>query len=265
MFTGKNKKEQTSETPETAAAPGGLPLFFSKPAVVHPERHGQAGIKRSQDTSFARATNSIPLTVAEFSEAAKYYPIAFTGEEIPTPIVLVGLEQENYFVDAKGEWNPDAYIPAYVRKYPFVFMQNPGSDQLTLCVDENAAQFSMKTKNKDYTPLFTDNQPSEFTRNALTFCAAIQEQHAITRAFCEVLKSLDLFSPQRSDVKLVTGRTISLGGFQLIDQEKLAKLPDEKILELHKQGWLPLIYYTFLATSNWQKLVNMAALRERKN
>ena len=46
-------------------------------------------------------------------------------------------DTENLFVDEKGGWEEAAYIPAYIRRYPFIFSEIPGSEQLTLCVDMN--------------------------------------------------------------------------------------------------------------------------------
>ncbi|TKW73736.1 MAG: SapC family protein, partial [Bradyrhizobium icense] len=38
--------------------------------------------------------------------------------------------------------DPDSYIPAFVRRYPFVFASDPKSDKLLLCVDTEAAMVS---------------------------------------------------------------------------------------------------------------------------
>ncbi|MDE3015724.1 MAG: SapC family protein [Pseudomonadota bacterium] len=270
MFNGTGKRAERgaeADAPEITDAPPKtpeFPLFFSKPSVINSERHARAGIRANLPPTFARATNSIPLTVGEFIEAAKYYPVVFTGNDPVMPVVIVGLEQNNYFVGQDGKWRENTYIPAYVRKYPFVFMETPGSDQLTLCIDEGAPQFTARAEGDD-TPLYEAGKPSAFTRNALAFCTAFQEQHALTRQFCSKLKELNLLAPNRSDAKLDTGRMIQLGGFQVIDQEKLGRLPGDTIGELHKQGWLPLMYYALLSTSSWRNLVNLAAESERKN
>jgi SapC len=242
----------------------GMPLFFSNPVPVSAERHARSGVRANLATSFARATNSIPVSVAEFVEAAKHYPIAFSSETPAVPLVVVGLENGNYFVDETGAWKDKAYVPAYVRKYPFLFAETPGSDQWTLCIDENAPQFVARGEGDEVTRLYKNGEPSDFTRSALAFCAAIQEQYVISRRFCETLHSLDLLAPQRSDARLASGREVSLGGFQLIDQDRFQKLPDDKIVELHKQGLTALIHACLFSLTNWQKLVDMASMREPK-
>lgn len=77
------------------------------------------------------------LTVAEIPLAAMEYTIVFAGsDEAPVPAILLGIGQnENLYVDDQGAWNAK-YIPAFVRRYPFVFTQSEDGRTLTLCVDE---------------------------------------------------------------------------------------------------------------------------------
>ena len=246
-----------------SSAGGNFPLFFQKPAPLDMLRHGKAGLLPAQDYSFTRDTNSIVINGIEFVEAAKYYPIVFTQTKIPLPCVILGLERENYFVGPKGRWKEDTYIPAYVRKYPFVFMDVTERKQLVLCIDEAAPQFK-KAGGKNTLPLYEGDKPSALTRNALEFCTAYHNHHVITRGFSEDLRDADLLVPSQSNAKLANGRTIDLGNFQVIDEQKLNSLPDEKILEFHKKGWLPLIYFSLMSGSHWKKLADMAGERESK-
>ncbi|NBX04234.1 MAG: hypothetical protein EBR02_09310, partial [Alphaproteobacteria bacterium] len=70
--------------------------------------------------------------------------------------------------------------------------------------------------------------------------------------------------PTQSDVKLANGRAITLSGFQIINEAKIKDLPEATILDFHKKGWLPLIYFVLLSSSNWQKITNIASARETK-
>jgi hypothetical protein len=244
-------------------SPDNLPLFFKKPVPLDMKRHAKATLLPTQDLSFAAKTNSIVVNAVEFFEAAKQYPIVFTQGENPLPAVIVGLEQKNYFVNSKGQWEKGAYLPAYVRKYPFVFMDVPDRNQFVLCVDEGASQYKENGGGKEALPLYNKENPSDLTRNALEFCTAYHNHHQLTRRFCEDIKRADLLTPTRSDARLSSGREIHLGGFQAIDEKKVAALPDETILEFFKKGWLPLIYAALMSSSNWKKLVDMAAELEK--
>lgn len=253
----KSSSVKDMETPqETASSP--LPLFFKSPLALSLDRHQNAGIRPREDFSFARNTNSVPLNVVEFAEAAKYYPIAFSQNNPVMPVAILGLEQNNYFVDEEGKWRKDIYIPAYVRKYPFVFTELAEEDKLVLCVDESAPHFVQEATGQD-NAFYKDGAATDYTNNVLEFCRAFQQEYVVTRRFCQILEEADLLMPNQSNVELNSGRKLQLGGFQLINQEKFLSLPDDKILELHRQGWLPLIHYAFMATSNWGRLVNYAS------
>lgn len=255
---------KTSSAAAQNAQPTNLPLFFKQPAPLDAKRHAKVALAATQDMSFAATTNSILLNAVEFTEAARQYPIVFTQEENPLPAAILGLESGNYFIDAKNQWKDGAYIPAYVRRYPFVFMEVPEREQLVLCIDEKAPQYRDKAGKGDL-PLFTGETPSELTKNALEFCTAFQNHFQITQNFCAAIKEAGLLEPTRSDVKLYNGREIHLSGFQVINEKKVAELPEATILDFHKKGWLPLIYFALMASSNWKRLIDIAAEREKKN
>lgn len=251
------KTTASAEQPKTSD----LPLFFRNPVALDPERHEGAGLLPQENMNYARNTNSVYVNTVEFVEVAKHYPIVFSMGELPMPAALTGLEQTNYFIERDGSWKKDSYIPAYVRRYPFVFMEVPEQQRFVLCIDEAADQFRKKAT-KNVLPLFVDGKPSELSLNALEFCKAFQQQFEMTREFCQALKDADLLTPTRSDAKLQSGREIQLSGFNIIDEGKFGKLSDEKIIEFHKKGYLPLIYFVLMSASNWRQLINIAASAE---
>src|SRR5258706_15009301 len=73
--------------------------------------------------SFCRSINALALSVGEFVAAARDYPIVFaTGDAGKSfaPVIVLGLEAgTNLFLDESGEWDRNAYFPAYVRRFPF--------------------------------------------------------------------------------------------------------------------------------------------------
>ena len=81
--------------------------------------------------------NSVPLASVEIPHAAREYTIVFAGTDEVQPIVLLGVgAQENLYVTEDGGWDA-AYIPAFVRRYPFVFSKSAEGDKFTLCIDES--------------------------------------------------------------------------------------------------------------------------------
>jgi hypothetical protein len=243
----KNKAtEASAETPR--------PLFFHTPQVINLDRHEHAKLRPGLNMEYARNTNSIPLSMSDIQEAAKFYPIVFTQTDPVIPIAIVGLERENYYIDESGNWLPGYYVPAYVRKYPFVFVDMPDEQKLTLCIDESVLSFDPSA---DGTSLYEDGQPSTFTNAALEFCTAYQEQHVEATLFCKGLSEQDGLLPQRSDIKLANGRQTQLGGFQIINTDMLATLSENTIIQWYQRGFLAQVYYVLQSQSNWKGLLEM--------
>ena len=249
---------------ESTARGTGLPLFFQKPAALEKERHAKAGISTQVDLRFAKATNSVMLNAIEFIEAAKYYPIVFTKAETPVALAILGLEQENYFVEADGSWKANAYVPAYVRQYPFILFEQPEDEKFFLCVDEKAPHFR-STGGEGTNDLFNaDGTPSAMTSQALEYCSAYYRHNAITKQFVEDLVKHKLLSPYESSMELNSGRKVGISNFLMIDESAVNALSNEVFLEFRKKGWLPFIYLALVSSSNWKQLAQLAEAVERK-
>jgi hypothetical protein len=256
--TKMQQPETAMETAPMDAASSSMPLFFSKPTVISFEEHARSGVRNDITTAFAATTNSIPLTAIDIAEAAKYYPIVFTQTDPVIAVAIVGLEDQNYFVGDSGKWTEGSYVPSYVRKYPFVFMESPDSDQLTLCIDEAAVTADPKLCGPTF---YEGEQPSAFTKSVLDFCASYQEQHQYMSEFCAMLKARDMLTPQRSDVELANGKAIHLGGFQMINPDKFKALTEAEAFEWYKRGYLALAYYIMQSHSNWRNLLELGNKR----
>lgn len=256
------KNETTAENvPESTVRQQGLPLFFQKPAALEKTRHAKSTVSAVPNLSFARTTNSLAINAIEFIEAAKYYPIAFTPADEPMALAIVGLENDNYFLDAHGNWRADTYIPAYVRQYPFIFFEEQEQNKFFLCVDEKSVHFSAEGREGDLRLFNDDGTPSVTTNQALEFCSSYYRHHAITRNFARDLKKHNLLTPYQSQIKLQTGRTVTLSGFMMIDENAFNALPDDVFLDFRAKGWLPFIYLALTSASNWKRLGNLAELQ----
>lgn len=250
----KEKKKSAAVKKENNPASASL-LFYEKPTVLEKNRHAKAGVSSTSDFSFARNTNSIALSAVEFIEAARCYPIVFTDGEVPAPVALVGLEQANYFVDATGAWREDAYIPAYVRQYPFVFFERQEDQTFFLCVDEAAAHYQAEVTDEN-TRFFNDaGEPTEMTNHALQFCTAFYQHHHVTRQFCTDLKAMGLLETYQSQIQFPSGRQTSLSNFLMINETAFNALSAEDFLTLRSKGWLPFIYLALTSGANWKRLV----------
>ena len=225
---------------------------------MSPERHGGFSLDAKPQYGFAQTSNALPLNVAEFAPACHDYPIVFAanpGHE-PLPVAVVGLrDKSNLFVDTKGQWTAGVYVPAYVRRFPFIFLEQPESDTLTLMVDEAAVVVSQSEAN----PFFRGNETTDLTRNALEFCKEYHLHAQLTQRFVQALVKADVLVENRADVTIATGEKLSLTGFLRVDEARLQALPAETIAEWHREGWLAPVYAHLLSISRLGKLVDAEA------
>jgi len=120
------------------------------------------------DYSFARNVNSLPLMAVEFPQAAPDYAIVFAGNsEAVMPAVILGVRgNENLYLTKSGEWQAK-YIPAFARRYPFVFSSSEDGKTFTLCIDEGFSGFNKEGRGQR---LFTDDgKPSPYVDGVLKF------------------------------------------------------------------------------------------------
>jgi SapC len=252
----------------TTAQPGitGNVLFYTQPEPLSPEAHGKMGVKSMDGPfGFAKAGHAIPLTVGEFPPAAMTGPIIFVGDE-KLPIAVMGLNAgDNMFLRADGLFEPGAYVPAYIRRYPFVFANDDNAKQMVLCIDR-AAEFVV---DKDYDLAFfeADGQPSQYTKNCIEFCNNFEMERQRTQSFVQILKDLDLFesktatfTPQNPDG--TPGEPQKIAEYFGVSEEKLNKLPADKYIELRDNGALSQIHAHLISLLCWDRLIAIALARQ---
>ncbi len=239
----------TEAQPAQAPANSTMPLFYKNPQPLEPVRHAKAGLSPRNDFSFARTTNAVAITVSEFSSVAFNYPIVFSTTQPVVPFAVLGVrDNQNLFVGADGSWREDAYIPAYVRRYPFIFSEVPNTDRLVLCVDEAASHYETESSQ----PFFIDGKPSENLQRALKFTEAFHGQLEETRRFCQWLEDNGMLEEKMARYQLPSGEELTMRGFRLLNAEKMNLLTDVQILELHKKGWLAVIYFHLQSLQHWE-------------
>jgi len=243
----------SSEPP--IVAPGALPpgtapqpLFYARPSPLDATRHVGKRLKRTAGFAFAARTNSVVLTAAEFASALRFYPIVFTAQDPAMPIALLGVSNEsNLFVDAAGAWRAQTYVPAYVRRYPFAFIESADHKSFTLCIDEAS---SFVTDGDNGEPFFVAGKPSPATEQALRFCTEFQSLFQATRAFTDALVQEKLLIERQADFRSPAGQQASLSGFRIVDEQKFAALPDATFLDWRKRGYVHLVHAHLFSLAN---------------
>lgn len=249
---------QAPESPIT-----GNVLFYNQPEPLNLERHGKLGVNPADKPyGFVGVTNAVPLTVTEFSPAALSFPVVFLGEP-KSPVAIMGLRQDqNLYVDDNGQYLSSAYLPAFVRRYPFVFANDDENQRMVLCIDR-AAPFLVEG---GQTPLFDDGKPSAYTEQAMKFCNDFELERQRTVNFVKVLEDLDLFeikeatfTPRNADGSV--GEVQKLAQYYAVSEDKLKALPADKLAELRDNGALGQIYAHLVSLLGWDRLVAMTLER----
>lgn len=231
-------------------------LFYSEAVPVSPSQHADFSVRSGKDFEFARAVNSVPLTAVEFRSATAEYAVVFAGQDDAViPVIILGVNaDQNLFIKDDGRWDAQ-YIPAFVRRYPFVFASSDDGKNFTLCIDE---QFSGCNREGRGERLFdADGERTQYLETVLNFLKEYQVQFQRTRAFCAHLKELDLLDPMQARFNLPNGQTRSLTGFMTVNRARLKELDDEVLARMAKSDELELIYL------HLQSMQNLGALLKR--
>ena len=219
-----------------------LPLFFNDLMPLNSQDHAKYRTRSIDSATWLSDAHAIPLTVDEFVQAQRSCPIVFSSGDNPLPLALMGLnEGVNTFVDDKGKVTEPVYLPAYVRRYPFMLARlQQDSTELSLMFDPTSDAVGEFDEGE---LLFDDaGQPSEATKRILEFCEHFEQAAQRTQSFLEELKSNDLLMDGEVAIQQ-EGREqpFVYRGFKMVDQEKLRDVSTEKLAEWHKNGLLVLI------------------------
>jgi SapC len=227
-----------------ASAPqnNALPLFFNDLVPLSSVDHAKWKARPSETAPFLAKHHAIPLTVDEFASAQRYYPIIFSAGENPVPLALMGLnEGVNTFVDDAGKLINEVYVPAYVRRYPFLLAKlRDDTDELSLCFDPTADAIGDFKKGD---ALFEDGKPTEAVQGILQFCEQFEQAGQRTTAFMKELADLKLLMDGEVSIQPEGAETPFIyRGFQMVDETKLRDLRGDALRKMMQSGLLPLIH-----------------------
>jgi hypothetical protein len=227
-----------------ASAPqnNNLPIFFNDLAPLSSVEHATWKARRSETAPFLSKQHAIPVTIDEFAMAQRYYPIIFSVGEAPVPLALMGLnEGVNTFVDDEGKLIGEVYVPAYVRRYPFLLAKlREDAEDLSLCFDPSADAIGPF---EDGDALFEDGNPTEATQGILQFCEQFEQAGQRTSAFMAELTASGLLMDGEVSIQTdVDKPPFIYRGFQMINEEKLRDMRGDQLRKMMQSGMLPLIH-----------------------
>lgn len=238
-----------------------LPLFYNDLMPLNSRDHASWRTRGIDSADFLKGAHAIPLTVDEFVEAQRDLPIVFSAGDDPLPLALMGLNEGiNTFVDDAGKINDPVYLPAYVRRYPFMLAKlTPDAEELSLCFDPTSEALGAFSEGE---ALFGDDaQPSPNTQRILEFCDNFEQAGQRTKAFIDELKTHDLLMDGEIAISLndKPEQAFTYRGFQMVNQEKLRDVAAEQLEKWNKSGFLALLHAHLFSLDQMRKIFGRQA------
>ena len=230
-----------------------LPIFYGGLEPLSSNTHSSFKIRTQQKAPFLANNHAVPITIDEFVSVQRFCPIVFSSGENPVPLALMGLnEGVNVFVQEDGTINGELYLPAYVRRYPFMLARlSPDAQELSLCFDPSSG---LVGESEEGSPLFDDGKPSETTNAILKFCEEFELSAQRTVSFVKELTDAGLLMDGEVSIQPAEApQPFVYRGFQMVNEEKLRELSPDDLRRMNQNGMLALIF---------AHLFSMAVVRE---
>lgn len=228
-------------------------LIYRDVQPISRDKHGELSLKMGKDFGFAAKVNSVPLMAAEFPLAATDLPVVFAeaGDSV-LPVAVLGIDQNsNLMVDESGNWLGE-YVPAFLRRYPFIFAASDDGQTFTLCIDE--AYEGLNSEGRGERFFDADGERTQYLGKVLDFMQDYQAHFQRTRMFCERLVELDLLESVEAQIRLPAGGKRTLTGFKAVNRQKLKELSEDVLKTLLGRDELELLFIHLQSLRNLNRL-----------
>jgi hypothetical protein len=206
--------------------------------------------------AFCRKLNALAISLAEFTIAARDYPIVFVtvdGGSTFAPAIVLGLDQgRNLFLDETGEWDRAAYFPAFVRRYPFciskLYVDGEPSSERVVCVASayvDAAGVALFDARGQATPAW------QATERLLAEYEADLDRTAL---MCAALARLRILEPFTLEMHAAEQPDVKLAGMYRVAEAKLRDLKPASHKVLVSKGFMGLVYAHLHSLENFRRL-----------
>jgi hypothetical protein len=204
-------------------------LFYQNPTPLDKQKHSDITLKRQENYNFAADVNSVPVAGFELFECSRHFPVFFfkNANDVYLPLALLSLRTQGHDLGEKWE---DAYVPAYIRRYPFML-----SEEGMVIIDADADHFKSSEGDK----LFEgEGEPTDALKEIVGFLQSLDKGYKATEEFCTQLKEKDLFKNSDRSVR-INDAAINLNDLYVIDEKKMHEvLSEQEVNEWFKKGWL---------------------------
>ncbi len=233
---------------------------YSHLELLNSERHRNLRVKPLQNFANFKNLNSCVILVTEFFEAAKYYPLVFSlsPRNECLPVAILGADN-NAFVEKDGLWREGFYIPAFIRRYPFIFVEDiekgkkdKKEKKFFLAIDRGAENLS---ENEGERLFDEEGKETQFLQGIKQFLLNYDRDFQITKQFVNELEKLDLFKTIEATVKSKDGKVVVIKNLLAVDEDKFRRLSDKKIVDLFRKGYLGAVQAHLMSLTNFSRII----------
>lgn len=199
-------------------------------------------------------THLAAATIREYAQLSGSMPIVFIEDPKTKNIhsvAMLGLEAGQNLYYAEERWQ-GPHIPLNIQRYPFDI--RPDGDKLGVFIDENSDLISDEGQ-----PLFTEEgEPSEFLKNRQQFLGELANSEVQNQRFIKQLVDNNLLEEISIRITYTSGQVRNVTGILAVNEKKLVELDDDKVLAMHKAGFLGACYSTMLSLGQLNRLVELS-------
>jgi hypothetical protein len=181
---------------------------------------------------YGDAQRFVPVVVGEFAHLVAHYPIFFSKDSDTGAFycgAMLGIDEgENLFLEESRQ----VYRPLNLQRMPFY---TAGSD-IAIDLDHPRVGAGGQALFED------DGRPSAYLNSVVNLFRDLRPGLEQTKVFAATLLELKLIEPVDISLAFDDGSSRQLEGLYTVNQDRLKKLADAKILELFHRGYLQAIY-----------------------
>ena len=225
--------------------------------LLNKETHRTLRVQAAAAARYGDNQRFVPVVVAEFAQLVVHYPILLSKDAVTGGFycgAMLGFDEgENLFLkDGEGH---DGYRPLNLQRMPFY----ASNGELAIDLDHPRVT-SGDAPGSQRQAVFTEQgEPSRYLRSVLAAFGELTPGIERTKQFIDALLEHRLIEPVELDLELDDGAGLQVTGLYTIAQDALRELPDAKVVELFRRGYLKLIYLMIAS------LKQVAVLAQRKN
>ncbi|EEF26148.1 conserved hypothetical protein [Ricinus communis] len=240
------------------------PDSYLRPQLLDSKLHKDYRLRPVQRYAFASHLLSIPLGLNEVVPVSRSGVVAIvrnnSGERSFS--VITGFEEgENLLLDANGRWRGGNHVPAFLRRYPFIPVQDPSRpDVLSVGIDLTCPDLNTGNEGEAIFPAYGTEQTPLLAR-VMQLLEAFHAESRASAALCQELHEAGLLIEREALVTLDGDeQQRRLGGFWIVDEQRLPGLDDELLLRWLRSGVMAVILAHIQSLENLQSLLPLRAM-----